>query len=176
MSKCRCRSPILTPAHKQVSLTRLAMPYKTRRFDWFRCYPETSRIQFGSPFTTLVSFHLLTRKAGKAVQTTTRHRPHPWAAEETNDGDTNETSWTHPSTNLLLPTVHKLDFLRHHASYTWGTMENLEMAYVVEPGIQGNEGLQRWRSIKTSPLLFDISGPQSQQRLHRSIPAELRIF
>ncbi len=102
--------------------------------------------------------------------------PHPWTAEETNDGDTNETSWTYPSTNLLLPTVHKLDFQRYHASYTWGTMENPEMAYVVEPGVQGNEVLQRWRSIKTSPLLFDVSGPQSQQRLHRSIAAELRIF
>jgi hypothetical protein len=75
--------------------------------------------------------------------------PHPWSAEETSDGDTlflnkntNETSWTHPSKNLPLPVVQKPDFQPHYEalSYTWGTMENPEMAYIVEPGLQGNEG------------------------------------
>lgn len=74
--------------------------------------------------------------------------PHPWSTEETSDGDTlflnkntNETSWTHPSMNLPLPTVQKPDFQPHYEtlSYTWGTMENPEMAYIVEPRLQGNE-------------------------------------
>jgi len=74
--------------------------------------------------------------------------PHPWSTEETWDGDTlflnkytNETSWTHPSGNLPLPATQKPDFHPHYEalSYTWGTTENPEIAYVMEPGLQGNE-------------------------------------
>jgi Heterokaryon incompatibility protein (HET) len=74
--------------------------------------------------------------------------PYPWGAEETSDGDTlylnkntNETSWSHPSGDPPLPDIEQPDFQpRYEAlSYTWGTTEGPENAYVMDSGSNGNE-------------------------------------
>lgn len=74
--------------------------------------------------------------------------PYPWSAEETSDGDTlylnkntNETSWTHPSRDSPLPAVEEPDFHPHYEalSYTWGTTDDPEIAYVIDLGPGGNE-------------------------------------
>jgi len=74
--------------------------------------------------------------------------PYPWSAEETSDGDTlylnkntNETSWTHPSGDPALPAIDVPDFQPHYEalSYTWGTTEDPENAYVMDSRPDGNE-------------------------------------
>ena len=74
--------------------------------------------------------------------------PYPWSAEETSDGatlylnkTTNETSWTHPSRDPPLPAIEEPDFQPHYEalSYTWGTTDDPEIAYVTDFRPGGNE-------------------------------------
>jgi Heterokaryon incompatibility protein (HET) len=74
--------------------------------------------------------------------------PYPWSAEETFDGDalylnknTNVTSWAHPSRNLPSPAIEEPDFQPHFEalSYTWGTTDDPERAYVIDPRPGGNK-------------------------------------
>lgn len=67
--------------------------------------------------------------------------PYPWSAEETFDGDilylnkvTNETSWTYPHTGGTLPIVDEVKLHPHYEalSYTWGTKDEPEIAYVID--------------------------------------------
>ena len=71
--------------------------------------------------------------------------PYPWSTEETSDGDTlylnkitNETSWANLSRDLPLPAIEEPSSLPHYEalSYTWGTTDDPEIAYVMnlEPG------------------------------------------
>lgn len=69
--------------------------------------------------------------------------PYPWTAQETSDGDrlylnmvTNETSWTHPSTDIVLPAIMEPDFQPQYEalSYTWGTGDDPETIQVVSLG------------------------------------------
>ena len=67
--------------------------------------------------------------------------PYPWSIEETFDGDilylnkiTKKTSWTYPYSSGTLPNVEEAESHPHYEalSYTWGTKDQPETAYVID--------------------------------------------